>query len=133
MTGHHHEGLKRQEERTGAELLFEAHEHEGAAAISCTVQPRKGCVIPFADLVEALMSAGATLEGAGAFIGHLTAFADDGERTAAVSITDLATGPAIIGDASVLITPGTQAQAVAIVVGLPLATTLNLFIAAFAP
>jgi len=124
---HHHETLSCIEELASLDLAFEAHEHEGSVAVSCTLQPKESCQITFSQLIEVLVSATEDLEAAGAFIGHVKAIASEGPSSASASLTDLAQGAAVKGDSALVLGPSTQVQAVAIVVGMSLEQTLSLF------
>ncbi len=123
---HHHEALSCVEQLGPLDLTFEAHEHEGAVAVSCVLRLKEGCEVPFFALVDALVSAAEALEGAGAFIGHMKALATRGSTTVNASLTDLSQGIIVNGDAALLLTPDSQAQAVAIVVGISLLNAYSL-------
>ncbi len=125
--GHHHHGEMCTDALAEMELAFEAHPHEEAVAVTCTLHPRASCALPFSVLVERMAAAAHALEDAGAFIGHVKAFAASADENASASLTDLAIGADVKGDAGLLIGPGSRAQVVAIVIGLPLSDALALF------
>lgn len=128
MTAHtHHQGESAVVSLPRMDIHLEAHEHEGAIALSCALQPNAGCVIVFSAVVEMLVSLASALEEAGAFIGHVKAFAEDGSCAASASVTDLTQGAAVVGDPDMMIGPNALVQAVAIIVGLSTEEALAIF------
>ena len=129
MTEHaHHHGRSVVVSLSCMDARLEAHEHEGAVALSCELHPNAGRMIAFSAVVEMLVSLSRALEEAGAFIGHVKAFAEDGMQAASASVTDLAQGAVIVGGADMAIGPDARVQAVAIIVGLPVEEALAIFI-----
>lgn len=128
---HHHHGETCTDALPEMDLAFEAHSHEEAVAVTCTLHPKASCALPFSDLIESMVAAARALEDAGAFIGHVKAFAASADESASASLTDLAIGADIRGDAGLLIGPDSRAQVVAIVIGLSVSDALALFRASF--
>lgn len=123
----HHHGESTVISLSHMNIHLEAHEHEGAVALSCELQPSASCEIAFSAVVKMLVSLASALEEAGAFIGHVKAFAEDGARVASVSVTDLSQGAVVVGDADMTIGPNALVQAVAIIVGLSVERSLAVF------
>ncbi len=123
----HHHGETQLDVVPLMQLEFEAHCHEGAAVVSCALHPRESCALSFSRLVKVLEEVAAALEAKGAFIGHVKAVVTAGDATATASITDTVRGAFFTGNEHLVLAPGTQCQAVAIVMGISLEDALAIF------
>lgn len=131
MVHHHHDAVAREDKLADFVLAYEAHVHEGAVAASCRITPQAGSSMRFSDLVEKLVSVAESLEAEGAFLGHVKAFARTDGNATSVSLTSLEVGPQLKGDAELVIREGSEAQAVAIIVGLTPEEAISVFQSAF--
>lgn len=85
---HHHDQVKRDSfELAQASIALEAHTHEQAATVSLRIRPKSGETVPFEIIVDAVRTIAANAEAAGGIIGHVKAFAREGDAFARVSAT----------------------------------------------
>ena len=119
--GHYHE---HEHEHSHHEELFEApwgtaqietHTHEQAATVSMALHPAEGEAIAFAGVVTVMRQIAEEAESAGGVVGHVKAFARQGDAFAHASVTAAYLGPEIGGDSSSEFGEEADIQLVAIV------------------
>ena len=87
---HHHEHAPAQKEEfaiEGAQMLLEAHTHEQAATVSLDVKPAEGAPLAFKRLIDLMVSIAGEAEAHGGIVGHIKAFAREGDTFAHASVT----------------------------------------------
>lgn len=115
--GHHHEHHHSHEETVAlswADMKLEAHTHEQAATVSMDIRPNAECTKTFPDLVAVMQGIAQDVENAGGIVGHIKAFAKQGDSSVHASVTAADLAPTIDGDQSCALAPSTDVQLVAI-------------------
>ena len=102
-------------ETCGAEAFLEAHMHDQAATVSLAICPAEGETFAFARLVDAMRDIASASESAGGIVGHVKAFAREGDTFAHASVTAAGLEPACEGDAAESFGDEADIQLVAIV------------------
>ena len=112
----HHHGQSHRESFAipCGESFLEAHMHDQAATVSMVICPDEGTVMAFADLAAALESIASCVEEAGGIVGHIKAFAREGDFFARASITQAGEKAGCEGDVGRSFGPEADIQLVAI-------------------
>ena len=96
------------------EAFLEAHMHDQAATVSMAICPDEGKSMSFQVLVNALCDIAAGVEAMGGIVGHIKAFARDGDVFAHASVTEAGRIASKEGDADSSFGPEADVQLVAI-------------------
>lgn len=97
---HHHEheqGHTEVLELAFAQVELEAHTHEQAATVSLHIHPREQA-LSFARTVELMQEFARSVEDAGGIVGHIKAFAKQGDTFTHASVTAADLAPTCEGD-----------------------------------
>ena len=115
---HHHEHAPAHKETfaiDGAQVALEAHTHEQAATVSLGIKPTEGARFRFKQLIGAMAAIAAEAESEGGIVGHIKAFAREGDAFAHASVTASDLPPESEGDVDAAFGPDAAIQLVAIV------------------
>ncbi len=115
---HHHDHAPSHQETfiiDGAQVLLEAHTHEQAATVSLNIQPVEGARFAFAQLLSAMAVIAREAEAQDGIVGHIKAFAREGDAFAHASVTASDLPLESEGDVEALFGPDATIQLVAIV------------------
>ena len=124
---HNHERAVELGWGTGA---LESHVHDQAATVSLTINAQADAGRTFQELVDALQQIALQVESAGGIVGHIKAYAREGEAFVHASATDAQHAPACEGDASLVLGPATNCQFVSIALLIDLAQLEQIVLAA---
>ena len=114
--GHGHEHNHRESFQIACgEAFIEAHMHDQAATVSMAVCPDPSQTVRFDELVSCMQTVADQAEAAGGIIGHIKAFAKQGDAFAHASITSADIDPACEGDLTIALGEEADIQLVAIV------------------
>ncbi len=114
--GHDHEHNHRESFQIACgEAFIEAHMHDQAATVSMAVCPDPSQTVRFDELVSCMQTVADQAEAAGGIIGHIKAFAKQGDAFAHASITSADIDPACEGDLTIALGEEADIQLVAIV------------------
>lgn len=94
---------------------LEAHTHEQAATVSITVHTNAGDTLAFSDIVSLMQQLAEKAEAEGGIIGHIKAFARQGDSFVHASVTAADIAPALEGDTVQCFGEDADIQIVAIV------------------
>ena len=97
------------------EAFLEAHMHEQAATVSIAICPDEGETLAFQTLVEAMCAIAVQAEALGGVVGHIKAFAQEGDAFAHASVTAADLAPDSAGSTSASFGAEADIQLVAIV------------------
>ena len=97
---HHHDHHEEALEAPWGTAWLDAHTHEQAATVSMALCPAAGKAIVFGDVVEFMRQVADKAEAVGGIVGHVKAFARQGDAFANASVTAAYLEPAVEGDAS---------------------------------
>lgn len=112
---HHHDHHEETVETPWGTVRLEAHTHEQAATVSMALCPAAGKAMAFGSVVELMRQVAERAEAAGGIVGHVKAFARQGDAFAHASVTAAYLEPAVEGDASLGYGERADIQLVAIV------------------
>lgn len=112
---HEHHNHRESFAINGAEAFLEAHMHDQAATVSAAICPAEGEAFAFARLVDAMREIASASEAAGGIVGHVKAFAREGDAFAHASVTAAGLEPACEGDVEESFGEEADIQLVAIV------------------
>ncbi|MBQ9042673.1 MAG: hypothetical protein IJ111_07645 [Eggerthellaceae bacterium] len=112
--GHHHHSHEETLKLAFATVNLEAHEHEQSSTVSMTFDVNAGSTLPFQSVISLMQDIAEQVEQAGGIVGHIKAYAKDGDAFARASVTAANLDPTYEGDLDMQLAPGTEAQAVAI-------------------
>ena len=93
---------------------LESHVHDQAATVSVTISARPDAGKTFEGIVGVLQEIAREVESTGGIVGHIKAYAREGELFAHASATDAQHAPACEGDSRLTLAPDTHCQLVAI-------------------
>lgn len=102
-------------ELSWAQAALERHMHDAAATVSITLCPEPGCQVGFSSLACAMERIAQKAESSGVVVGHIKAFARQGDAFARASVVASDLPAALEGEPGLLIVQGTQVELVAIV------------------
>ena len=97
------------------EVSLDAHMHDQAATVSMDIRPSGEGSPAFEDLVACMQNIASRAEAAGGIVGHVKAFAKDGDAFAHASVTSAGLAASCEGDLDLALNPNTTVQLVAIV------------------
>ena len=115
---HHHDHAPSHKEACaigGAQVSLEAHTHEQAATVSLDIRPAAGSGFAFQKLVSAMRALASEAEALGGIVGHIKAFAREGDAFAHASVTAADLPPESEGDIGAAFGSNATIQLVAIV------------------
>ena len=101
-------------EIAGAKTFLEAHMHDQAATVSLAICPLEGTAFAFRTLLETMVIIASQVEAHGGIVGHIKAFAREGDRFSHASVTAAGFEPTCEGEADASFGEGADVQFVAI-------------------
>ena len=112
---HHHEHAElRSIDFANFSAQFESHVHDQASTVSVTVEVSEGAALAFTAIIDVLCEIARNVESEGGVVGHIKAFAREGDAFAHASVTAADLPPEQEGDCARAFTHGASIQFVAI-------------------